>query len=139
MEKLKIEPFRGDEAGAPINLSTLNQPGFAAYQRRLDDDLSYKNARELNTLIDHKLPSGRPSFRRYNIRIGGETVVMYGSGGGIWRERVRRRKADSVSCANLHLILSCVAALWMFVRRSISAAWMDDLRPVSLPLRQERA
>ena len=38
--------------------------------------LSYKNACELNKLIDQVLPS-RPCFHRYDIRIGNETVAMY--------------------------------------------------------------
>ncbi|KAF8327524.1 hypothetical protein F5887DRAFT_898668 [Amanita rubescens] len=38
--------------------------------------LSYKNARELNKIIDRGLP-GRPRFRRHDIRVGSETVVMY--------------------------------------------------------------
>jgi hypothetical protein len=38
--------------------------------------LSYKNARELNKIIDQKLPS-HPHFHRHDIQIGDETVVMY--------------------------------------------------------------
>ena len=38
--------------------------------------LSYKNARELNKIIDPELPS-RPRFYRHNIKIGNETVIMY--------------------------------------------------------------
>ncbi|KAF8337229.1 hypothetical protein F5887DRAFT_890749 [Amanita rubescens] len=38
--------------------------------------LSYKNARELNKIVDQELPS-RPRFRRHDIQIGNETVVMY--------------------------------------------------------------
>ena len=38
--------------------------------------LSYKNVRELNTLIDTHLP-GRPRFHRQDVEIAGETVAMY--------------------------------------------------------------
>ncbi|KIL60009.1 hypothetical protein M378DRAFT_14460 [Amanita muscaria Koide BX008] len=38
--------------------------------------LSYKNARELNNIIDNKLPS-RPSFKRFDIQLGGEETIMY--------------------------------------------------------------
>ncbi|KIL55290.1 hypothetical protein M378DRAFT_49930, partial [Amanita muscaria Koide BX008] len=38
--------------------------------------LSYKNARELNNIIDHELPSC-PSFKRLDLHVGGEQVSMY--------------------------------------------------------------
>ncbi|KAM6491400.1 hypothetical protein JOM56_013174 [Amanita muscaria] len=38
--------------------------------------LSYKNARELNILIDDQLPS-RPRFRRFDLQVGGEEASMY--------------------------------------------------------------
>ncbi|KAM6495003.1 hypothetical protein JOM56_009626 [Amanita muscaria] len=38
--------------------------------------LSYKNARELNYIIDNKLPT-RPSFKRFEVRVGGEETIMY--------------------------------------------------------------
>ncbi|KAM6504098.1 hypothetical protein JOM56_001041 [Amanita muscaria] len=37
--------------------------------------LSYKNARELNNIIDNKLPS-RPSFKRFDIQLGGEETII---------------------------------------------------------------
>ena len=38
--------------------------------------LSFRNSRELNRLIDKKLP-GHPHFRRQQIQIGEETVELY--------------------------------------------------------------
>ncbi|KAM6499250.1 hypothetical protein JOM56_004758 [Amanita muscaria] len=38
--------------------------------------LSYKNAREMNKLIDAQLP-GRPQFQRSDIKVGGEEMTMY--------------------------------------------------------------
>ncbi|KAM6490958.1 hypothetical protein JOM56_013578 [Amanita muscaria] len=38
--------------------------------------LSYKNARELNNIIDHELP-GRPSFKHLDLHVGGEETTMY--------------------------------------------------------------
>ena len=38
--------------------------------------LSYKNTRDLNNIIDSKLP-GRPRFRREDVTVGGETFAMY--------------------------------------------------------------
>jgi hypothetical protein len=38
--------------------------------------LSFKNSRELNNIIDHKLP-GRPCFKREDVLVGGETFTMY--------------------------------------------------------------
>lgn len=39
-------------------------------------ELSYKNARELNAIIDEHLP-GRPSFQHEEIVIGGEAFDVY--------------------------------------------------------------
>ncbi|KAF8694532.1 hypothetical protein AX14_002015 [Amanita brunnescens Koide BX004] len=57
----------------------LHGPSSSAFNELLQidgiaDDLSYKNAQELNTLIDQKLPC-RPSFHCHNIRIG----AIYGN------------------------------------------------------------
>ena len=38
--------------------------------------LSYKNANELNKIIDQRLPN-RPRFQRHELKIGGETVTIY--------------------------------------------------------------
>jgi hypothetical protein len=38
--------------------------------------LSYRNARELNNIIDAQLPR-RPRFHRQDVTIGGETMAMY--------------------------------------------------------------
>ncbi|KIL54452.1 hypothetical protein M378DRAFT_29088, partial [Amanita muscaria Koide BX008] len=38
--------------------------------------LSYKNVRELNSVIDQQLP-GRPRFHRYDLQVGGEVTIMY--------------------------------------------------------------
>lgn len=39
--------------------------------------LSYKNSRELNNLIDSKLPSGRPPFQRHEIVVAGEAFEVF--------------------------------------------------------------
>ncbi|KAJ6527827.1 hypothetical protein B0H19DRAFT_969493 [Mycena capillaripes] len=39
--------------------------------------LSYKNSRELNQIIDQKLPTGRPTFKRQEIVVGGEAFDVY--------------------------------------------------------------
>ncbi|KAI0765845.1 hypothetical protein BD413DRAFT_637000 [Trametes elegans] len=39
--------------------------------------LSYKNANELNRIIDTQLPNSRPSFSRYEAMVMGETFEMY--------------------------------------------------------------
>ncbi|KAL5536222.1 hypothetical protein ACEPAF_43 [Sanghuangporus sanghuang] len=39
--------------------------------------LSYRNARELNALIDKQIPSRRPLFRRREIVVGGTQVDLY--------------------------------------------------------------
>ncbi|KAI0746222.1 hypothetical protein C8Q80DRAFT_1105448 [Daedaleopsis nitida] len=39
--------------------------------------LSYKNSRELNAIIDNKLPSPRPRFQRHEIVIAGEAFETY--------------------------------------------------------------
>ncbi|KAI0801485.1 hypothetical protein C8Q74DRAFT_1314617 [Fomes fomentarius] len=39
--------------------------------------LSYKNSRELNTIIDKKLPSVRPRFQRHEIVIAGESFDVH--------------------------------------------------------------
>ncbi|KAG1857800.1 hypothetical protein F4604DRAFT_1882977 [Suillus subluteus] len=39
--------------------------------------LSFKNAKELNTIIDHELPTGRPKFKREQIVIAGEAFDVY--------------------------------------------------------------
>ncbi|KAJ6533473.1 hypothetical protein B0H19DRAFT_1213945 [Mycena capillaripes] len=39
--------------------------------------LSYKNSRELNQIIDHELPEGRPTFSRQEIVVGGEAFDVY--------------------------------------------------------------
>ncbi|RPD75308.1 hypothetical protein L226DRAFT_462412 [Lentinus tigrinus ALCF2SS1-7] len=39
--------------------------------------LSYKNTRELNKLVDKKLPNARPQFRREEIIVGGEAFEVY--------------------------------------------------------------
>lgn len=39
-------------------------------------NLSYKNANELNKIIDEKLP-GRPKFKRHEIVLHGEAVEFY--------------------------------------------------------------
>ena len=38
--------------------------------------LSFKNARELNSIMDYKLPR-RPHFESYDIKMAGETVTVY--------------------------------------------------------------
>ncbi|KAI0762223.1 hypothetical protein C8Q74DRAFT_135973 [Fomes fomentarius] len=40
-------------------------------------ELSYKNSRELNKIIDDKLPSGRPRFHRHEIVIAEEAFEVY--------------------------------------------------------------
>ncbi|KAH9911468.1 uncharacterized protein BXZ73DRAFT_56964, partial [Epithele typhae] len=40
-------------------------------------ELSYKNSRELNRLIDEELPSGRPPFHRHEIEVGGEKFEVF--------------------------------------------------------------
>ncbi|KAI0088972.1 hypothetical protein BDY19DRAFT_1006916 [Irpex rosettiformis] len=40
-------------------------------------DLSYKNSRELNRIIDHQLPSHRPRFQRAEIELEGSTFDVY--------------------------------------------------------------
>jgi hypothetical protein len=39
-------------------------------------ELSYKNAAELNKLIDEELP-GRPSFQRHEVMVGSEVCDVY--------------------------------------------------------------
>ncbi|KAI0737930.1 hypothetical protein C8Q80DRAFT_1222642 [Daedaleopsis nitida] len=39
--------------------------------------LSYKNSRELNEIIDEKLPSGRPRFQRHEIIVSGEAFEVF--------------------------------------------------------------
>src|ERR1700760_3556028 len=39
--------------------------------------LSYKNAPELNKIVDTQLPPHRPRFQPQDVTIGGETVTMY--------------------------------------------------------------
>ncbi|KAM6489569.1 hypothetical protein JOM56_014988 [Amanita muscaria] len=38
--------------------------------------LSYRNAQELNNVIDKQLPS-RPQFQHYDVQVGGEVITMY--------------------------------------------------------------
>ncbi|KAI0091143.1 hypothetical protein BDY19DRAFT_984133 [Irpex rosettiformis] len=40
-------------------------------------NLSYKNSRELNRIIDHQLPSHRPRFQRAEIELEGSTFDVY--------------------------------------------------------------
>ena len=39
--------------------------------------LSYKNACELNKIIDKTLPNQWPRFQHYDLKIGSETATMY--------------------------------------------------------------
>ncbi|KAG1858579.1 hypothetical protein C8R48DRAFT_755592 [Suillus tomentosus] len=39
--------------------------------------LSFKNANELNKLIDHELPTGRPKFKREQVIVAGESFDVY--------------------------------------------------------------
>jgi hypothetical protein len=39
--------------------------------------LSYKNSRELNKIIDMKIPARRPSFQRKEILVAGEAFDVY--------------------------------------------------------------
>ncbi|KAG2081953.1 hypothetical protein BD769DRAFT_1633506 [Suillus cothurnatus] len=39
--------------------------------------LSFKNANELNKLIDHELPTGRPKFKREQVIVAGEAFDVY--------------------------------------------------------------
>ncbi|KAG1804353.1 hypothetical protein EV424DRAFT_1330672 [Suillus variegatus] len=39
--------------------------------------LSYKSSRELNNIIDKKLPTGRPQFRRQEVVVAGEAFDVY--------------------------------------------------------------
>ncbi|KAG1850514.1 hypothetical protein C8R48DRAFT_750112 [Suillus tomentosus] len=39
--------------------------------------LSFKNANELNKLIDHELPTGRPKFKREQVVVAGEAFDVY--------------------------------------------------------------
>jgi hypothetical protein len=39
--------------------------------------LSYKNACELNKIIDEKLPNRRPRFQRHDLKIGSEMATIY--------------------------------------------------------------
>ncbi|KAG1810188.1 uncharacterized protein HD556DRAFT_1428325 [Suillus plorans] len=39
--------------------------------------LSFKNANELNALVDHELPSSRPKFKREQIVVAGEAFDVY--------------------------------------------------------------
>ena len=45
----------------------------------MDDalNLSYRNARELNTIIDKGIPSRRPAFMYREVSIGGREVPLY--------------------------------------------------------------
>ncbi|KAG1789747.1 uncharacterized protein HD556DRAFT_1520758 [Suillus plorans] len=39
--------------------------------------LSFKNANELNAIVDHELPTGRPKFKREQIVVAGEAFDVY--------------------------------------------------------------
>ncbi|KAG2356047.1 hypothetical protein BDR07DRAFT_1301436 [Suillus spraguei] len=39
--------------------------------------LSFKNANELNKIIDHELPTGRPKFKREQVVVAGESFDVY--------------------------------------------------------------
>jgi hypothetical protein len=39
--------------------------------------LSYKNANDLNGIIDHELLAGRPKFKREQIIVAGEAFDVY--------------------------------------------------------------
>ncbi|KAJ3711350.1 hypothetical protein C8R42DRAFT_648225 [Lentinula raphanica] len=39
--------------------------------------LSYRNANELNTIIDKKLPAGRPQFQRQEVVVQGDAFEVY--------------------------------------------------------------
>ncbi|KAG1843444.1 hypothetical protein F4604DRAFT_1884612 [Suillus subluteus] len=39
--------------------------------------LSFKNANELNAIVDHGLPTGRPKFKREQIMVAGEAFDIY--------------------------------------------------------------
>jgi hypothetical protein len=39
--------------------------------------LSYKNARELNKIIDCKISTGRPPFQTHDITVSGELVTLH--------------------------------------------------------------
>ncbi|KAG1791568.1 uncharacterized protein HD556DRAFT_1432897 [Suillus plorans] len=39
--------------------------------------LSFKNANELNAIVDHELPTGRPKFKREQIIVAGEAFDVY--------------------------------------------------------------
>ena len=40
-------------------------------------ELSFKTARQLNTIIDKKLPTGRPCFQREEIVVAGEAFEVF--------------------------------------------------------------
>jgi hypothetical protein len=39
--------------------------------------LSFKNANELNAIVDHELPTGRPKFKQEQIIVAGEAFDVY--------------------------------------------------------------
>jgi hypothetical protein len=74
-------PFASKMDWEVAKWAKLRGPSSSAFNELLQidgvaDGLSYKNAQQLNALIDQKLPC-RPVFHRHDIQIGGERLVMY--------------------------------------------------------------
>ncbi|KAI0759461.1 hypothetical protein BD413DRAFT_722365 [Trametes elegans] len=76
-------PFRSETDWLMARWAKLRGPGSTAFTELLAIPglaerlaLSYKNSRELNTIVDH-LPAGRPRFEREEIEVAGELFEVY--------------------------------------------------------------
>ncbi|THH20297.1 hypothetical protein EUX98_g8611 [Antrodiella citrinella] len=77
-------PFPNQREWLIARWAKLRGPGSTALDELLKIDgvvndlhLSFKNSRELNQIIDKKLPTGRPHFRCKEVVIGGEAFDLY--------------------------------------------------------------
>ncbi|CDO76236.1 hypothetical protein BN946_scf184644.g10 [Trametes cinnabarina] len=80
----------------PLDPGAVPTSGYKSYGQKLGDNgiveklgLSYKNSKELNAIIDQKLPNHRPRFGRLEASIMGKTLDMFS-----------------------RLILECITTLW---------------------------
>ncbi|KAJ3538664.1 hypothetical protein NM688_g6483 [Phlebia brevispora] len=93
--QIYVEHFPSDEAGQPVNVPGMPPAGYADYRAQLRGpgstavselleipgvqerlELSFKNVRELNKIVD-ALPSTRPKFIRDEIVVAEEAFEVY--------------------------------------------------------------
>ncbi|KAG1839152.1 hypothetical protein F4604DRAFT_1599775 [Suillus subluteus] len=77
-------PFCSQTEWEIARWSKLRGPSSTAFTDLLAIDgvpeslgLSFKNAKELNAIIDHELPTGRPKFKREQIIVAGEAFDVH--------------------------------------------------------------